>query len=865
MDVTTPYLQAHASEHVWLAPFQDRHFALRPTRLTSTSGAIKRMKVVQDEIVLPDSYSRWHVYQIGGFDPLFFNLFYRMQQWVSLKDACNQKKMNVNIYNPNGVEVPRFDSHYCYTSQGNILLAVRINRSIPIDFANDDITLKVFSNRWWETEEGLTDPVGYEVQGRRIESTNDIATFNNQYITALGKVAQPWQIQFYRNGVRRKSYSTAQISVGDTVEFVRDGAIYRFAELKASELHSFQSTMDNKQKSLMHLPKAGVGIGAGVLSNARCHDFYIEGTNAQPFSYLLHRGTVDTIRPLTHNDFSLLTSAVHRTSRAIADNSGGEQTFNHKVQVLMRRSASERPLLYEHNYIHELYRLPESDIVPAMVGSQSTVDVWRAASLEASGYMALAYANTQCDLTAENLERGYGYYAMAKALADSPAKVINPGSTGYVPVSYMLAMSGATMYEYDEDGLLLGWHHHYVGTTYYVKNNLCRTVEMIAGLGGQALDEIHGATSAQLRSDCNYKVYERSIISGQLQLGFKDVTGSSKYKIVNGAFTWLVADVTSYATVRSDRKFFAADYELPISEGQLRVTLLTIQNHRGQVSTMPMVVPLGQMDVVLNGRSLIRNMEYFYRAGVVYITAKRYLNFDDGAVQKVHVRFYGFCDAAGNLRPEGDVGFIEHGVLSRNNRFDVRDGRVARMVAGGQLMRRDQLEFSEDSVTVAPAHPSNGYPYMVRDAWVPLRPYVAPDTWTMMEQAQKKSQEVSDYLTARIPEVDRGNIVAIQNRHQLFSPFLCALLYDLIYSRLAIPAKTSFTRQEVATLCKSYEHLLEVDPLKANLDSRFVIIHPHAQSSALGVAANVYGFLASVINYYAPGVVDLTNALKIST
>lgn len=864
MDINNPYLRAHASQFVWLAPYQDKHFTLRPARITSAAGSIKRIKVAYDEIQLPDAYSRWHVYQIGGIDPLFFNLFYRLQEWTPMSAACNAKKMVVNIYNSDGIEVPRFDSHYCYTQQGSLIIAVRINRSIPIAFGTSEITLRVFSNRWWETTEGLSNTTGFDVQGRRIENAGDITAFSAQYAAAAALAEAPYQLQYFRNGVRTKNYVQASVAVGDTVEYVLDGSIYRKEEAVVSSMHSFESTMDAKAKSFLHLPKAGVVL-EDTFANARGHDFYIEGTIANPPSYLLHRAGVETIRPLTHNDFSLLTAAVHRTSMALLNNGAGSQTFNHKVVVLMRRSASEKPMLNEGNYIQELYKLNDQDIVSAIVGSQSTVDVWRAASLEAGGYSAVSYSNRQCDITMEDIERGYGYYAMAKVLADSPAAVVNPGATGFVPVSYMIAAGGGTMYEYDEDGLLLGWHHHYVGNLYYVKNNLTRTVEMIAGLGGQALDEMHGVVSATLRNDCNYKVYERSTINGVVQPGFVDVTGSDKYTLVDNVFTWLSTDITSYPTVRSDRKFFAADYDLVASDGQLRVTLLSIQNHNGATSSRQMVIPMGQMDVMINGRSLIRGLEYFYRDGTVYITAKRYFNFEPGGVQKVHIRFYGFCDADGKLRPEGDVGFIQHGVLSRNNRFDVRDGRVVRIIAGGQLMRRDQLEVSEESITVDPTNASNGYPYMIRDAWVPLRPYVAQDTWGLIEEAYNKSKEVSDYLTVRIPEVDRGDIVTITQRHQVISPFLCSILFDLLYNRLAIPAKTSFTRQEVATLCKSYETYLEVDPINFNIDERYVIVHPHGQSTPIAVNVNVYRFMEAVISYYAPGKVELTNALVIST
>jgi hypothetical protein len=57
---------------------------------------------------------------------------------------------------------------------------------------------------------------------------------------------------------------------------------------------------------------------------------------------------------------------------------------------------------------------------------------------------------------------------------------------------------------------------------------------------------------------------------------------------------------------------------------------------------------------------------------------------------------------------------------------------------------------------------------------------------------------------------------------------------------------------------------LDVDPIKANLDERYVIIHPHGQAKPIGVTVNIYRFFQAVVDYYAPGKVDLTNALVVS-
>jgi hypothetical protein len=98
-----------------------------------------------------------------------------------------------------------------------------------------------------------------------------------------------------------------------------------------------------------------------------------------------------------------------------------------------------------------------------------------------------------------------------------------------------------------------------------------------------------------------------------------------------------------------------------MTSGQLEIELTVKQNRGNGLALYKMDVPLGQLDVFLNKRSLIRGLDYFYREGKIIITNKEYLNDPLRLKQNIHVRFAGFCKKDLSIMEEGDVGFIEHG------------------------------------------------------------------------------------------------------------------------------------------------------------------------------------------------------------
>lgn len=854
------FLRHHALTHVRCGTDQDQQFRLQPQRLTPSAGVMRSFRVMWDMIKLPDNFGRWHVYTVGGIDPIAFNLLHRSFEWISFADACNDRNMIANIYNVDGVELPRHDTYYRYTQTGALIVTVRINNRIPVNFASDKIYVRVYTNAFWNRTESASIARKVQVHGVIAESALIRDTFISQYNGLLAESPAPGVLSFYHNGIKKEALNAGLINIGDSLEYVWDGSVKAQYKIKIKDLATFDSTLDNKSKFLFHY----VGVGPTTIDFYDDVDFHISGLGVNPSYLYFHHNAEDAIRQVTHRDYALAVTYVQRHASKLVAMGPVTGTENMYITATIRHAGFDRPIVWEHGRLHELYKMADEQVQRAMTGIDATVDVWRAAILEASGYTEVMRAPV-CDVTPDLVEKAYGYFAMAKYLADSPVVPKDIGGNPYCEVPFKL-MHGCTAYEYDADGLFLGWHHHYVGDRYYLNNDNARLVEFIAGIGGSTLDEVHGVTTATIKNDRNYKVYLRTKVAGVLQANPRDVTGTNLYSIVNGVFTWLSPSTTAYPTLRSDKTFYAVDHAVRPLDGLMVINMQTQQNHNGQTGWGRLVIPLGQLDVILNGRSLIYGLDYFYKNGAVYITAKEWLVNPETDLQQVHIRFAGFCRSDMTIYPEGDVGYIEHGLLSNNKRFDLRDGKVQRIIARGKLVNKADVEFSEESNQIAITHASNGSPYMIKDMHVPLRPEIAKDTYELLAIAQTIDKSVSDYITPRLPETNRGPLTAIPDRYQVFSPFLCKLIFDIRFARLTLPVKPSFSLQDVVEICKPYEYLLEVDPIRQQsiVNPAYVVVLPHSLPTVVNLTHHQYQFMYQVVAHYANGLVSLSPSVSLS-
>ena len=851
----------HALKNVWCAPGQDRQTIIKPAKLTTPYGSMREVRIMWQSYPLPDNTSRWHVYQIGGVHPIIFNMFTRCFEWISVKDQCNTQQMVANIYTLKGIELPRYETFYRYTSNQNLIVAIKINPTLPCNLNTEDIFIRVYSNAFFNStrSDSIADPI--QLEGKTIENLSDVTDLKFRYDQYKSRNGN---IHVFVNGVRYNEWVSDIMKVGDAVEWFYDASVIKKLKIQIKDLPVFESALDKKRKYLIHYS----GADRGTIDYQDDIDVYVsvKQSDTRDRSVYYHKNNPDALRNVTHRDYSINTTYVTRyaeTQSLLNNSTPIVNPENMYVEVFIRQSGFERPLVYEANHINELYKLSDELILKAFLGIDSTIAYWRAPYLEFSMYTGIMRFACS-EVTQPIVEEAYGYYAASKAIGDSPIQIVPTSDPKkvLVPVKYQY---GCTAYEYNDAGLMIGYHHHYAGSEYFCHSVDTETVEFIYGLGSNRLEEYFNKTTLTFQNDRNYRVYYCHNTGGVLDHEYTDATGSNKYTVVNNVFTWNDPNTTLYPVIRSDSRFLALDLELYVIEGQLSFDIAYAQSFNGTLTTKILKIPLGQLEVFLNERTLIKDLDYFVEYPKVFITNKMYLKNPGSEKQKIHIRMHGFCGPNFEIMFEADKGFIEHGFLSNNKRFDVRDSKVSKIVVDGCLKNKNQVQFSEEHTGVNIINASNGSPYMVKDILVPIESVTDNGTFGFRKRALTVEKAISDYLSLKLPQPPRPAPSAIPNRHQLYSPFLCRILFDLKLERLLLPSKPNgFTKQDVIEICKPYESLLQFDPISSvnKQDDRFVVIIPHSLPGVISLTQPQYQFLFQVAKEYSDDRVTLSSYVQ---
>lgn len=851
------YFVDHALKNVWCTPNQDMQSIVKPRRLTPFGGAWNSVQVLWRTHQLPVKGVRFHVYQIGQLHPLLMGLFPVENTWTTLATACNLQDMIVDVYANSGIQMPRTQIWYMVTADKNLILAVQEQLKIAIDLNTDDLFVRVYSNAFFNSAEADRVLNYIEVVGRTVVTTADILDLQTQYLQHKALTGETYA---FVNGLKVSGIDLFTAKPDDVVEFVYDSSIMKIIDFPVKDLISFVSTLDGKHKYLLHY----AGDGDHQIDYQDDIDAFLYKSDAAGRSrgVYYHRNQADAIRMVTHKDYSVPVPYVLGYTASLPDWQDPTQLT---LRLHIRKSGYSRQLVDESNRIKELYKLPDADLMLAMVGANSNVSVWKAAALEDSAYAKVMRSNIR-DVSRSLVEDAYGYNAISKLLANTPMLVAPIEGTPGVHVPHGL-FRDATAYEYDANGKLLGWFGHPLGTVYVPYVPQAAIVEMIVGPTGVQLDEVYGDLESVVDANAEYRMYVCPIENGHPNNKWVDVTGTSAYSFIGNVITWLVDRTAFYTLVRGNRVNLGYDMSLMASDGLLRFSLMHQQSRGGQDGAWVMQIPMGELDIFLNGYSLVEDLDYVVNFPEVVIINKTYLQDPLTQKQDITIRFSGFCNANFTHNKPSDVGFIKYRRLSDNNRFDIRDDKVMRIVAGGRLVTREALLFAEQDAGVTVLNADNGKPYVMRDIVVPLRGLSVHNTYELRAKALRVDQEISDYMSMRLPEPIVQGLNVIEARHELFSPFCCKIIYDLKSgvldnSRL----KQQYNDNDVVDLCRPYEFLLKSDPTQEGLrpDDNYVTVHPHNLTTVIDVDIYQYKFITRVVKLYLKDAVELAHFLRLS-
>ncbi len=861
------FLVNYAINNFWCNPTQNNEVIFQLARLTPSTGVLNSVRVLQREIGLPTTGDYYHVFQVGQINPSYIGLItqdpeWSYVNWSAVSTAINGISTFIDVYNSYGMHIPRTEVYYRFTRNRDLIIAIKQNSNIEVKYGTDEIYMRLYKNAYF----ALTSSQGQALvhYGTTVMSTTDILNIQTMYNTY---VAYPGYVFAYVNGYLVDTIDLVTVANGDSVEFIYDPSVKRVLTIPVSQLQVYESVLDNKNKYLLH-DSLAENTTINYVDNI---EIYIANPwSANRFqSVYYNRNAPDSHRMVTHRDYGIPVSyfvylaAYFQTisSNLITD------TANLNIQVFIRKSGFNHSLVYENNRIEELYKLSDSQIIGAMVGVNSTVSNWQAPVLENSAY-TLTMRSSQKNLNDLTVQTALGYNAYSKVIADTPSLVVINSSQLVAPVPLGL-QTGYTAYEYNSSGIMLTYGNGEVGDTYNVKNTNTAYVEMMYGSSTNTPSVFYGTASVTLPVKCNYRVYlNYKTTLGTITEPWVDITGSNQYTVSGNTITYTGTQLGQILMVRTDLSLLNYDLNLVPVDGILEFSFTETGLMTGSSSEYIMPVPMADLDIFLNGHSLVEDIDYIVNFPNVVIINRNYLTQPATSTsQYIHVRWNGFCSPSLKYNKAIDTGFIVNNAFSNNYRYDILDDCVNRIIVGGSYLSRTQLGIVDTKAGVAVNSGYNGLPYCIKKPMVPIQNLINTDLLTFIDDSVSIDTNVSNYLSSYLPKLSEP-LMSIPQQYAVISPFIVKILNLLINGNIP-ESETSptMTDNAVIAICQPYETLLAYDPItKANtIDPRFVVISPSTLNTTVSLVYWQYVFLLRVINLYAKNLVDVSAYITITS
>ena len=851
-------LAQYVIKNIWSNPRQDHQFTVAPKRITPNEGVMVKHKVLNRIIKLPDTSSKWHIFQIGQVSPNTFNLIreypdWRVDVWIPFTDTIHTKNVIMQMYNDKSVVIPSVHSYVMYMDERNVIIAIPELNKLPINFKQDQFYMRVYQNAYFESDR-FTGDTSLETTYSKPTTVQQIQDIQLVY---LNWKERPGYVTCWVNGVIVNAVDLVNVNVGDHVELLYDSSVRKVVDFKIADLQVYVSELDSTNKYLLSYP-------ADDVSNIDyCDDqeLYLLNHNIGRYKGIpIYKHKPEIMRMVTHRDYGLHTGSITNFCKYLQDLTGNPSNEPYIIRMLVREAGYRRSLVFEHNRIHELYKLDYQDVIDALIGTAGSIPVWRATNLENSAYTRLISSPTS-NIPYQDIIDGLAYNGLSRILGNTPVK-INEGDV-YVELPSLLE-TDSTVYEYDSDGFYLGNYENIYGKYYIPRNSEAVYFEALRGKAGKRPNVYFFNNNLIPLPSNNWRLY-KSAVNGQNTF-WVDVTDSQDITINQDTINYGGSLTGSMLMLRTDKSFLAYDLNIKPHNGVLKFTLQEEYLLDNEISTYNMFVPAGELEIILNGRSLIDGIDYKVNFPEVTIFNKNYLKQPAlDTVQSIHIRFTGLSLDGKHDSPD-DVGFIEHGFLSNNYRHDIRDDRVMRIVVNGGIKTREDIIFSETNAGVSIVNSLNGHPYCLADIMVPMKEIVSLDTYKFRDASRLIDKEVSDYMSLELPQPLRNQPSAIVARHALYSPFLSAIINDIISLYIDPSVYTrNMSRQQVMDACLPYERLLRVDPIFYDnlIDSRYVVIHPHPNLDPLSLNVFAYKFITEVVSIYGNGLIRVEDFLKI--
>lgn len=835
------WLVNHAADNIWCDPNNDNRITAQLARLSSPEGETYGMQVTEYSIKLPTEDRWYHVYQLGNLSCEYVGIKELGNAWARLDRVVNEYGLNIKVYSDAGRTFPLSLAWIRQLPNDNVIVALGTYEA-QINLSVTPMYICFYDGKYRHTadyDSKLATKITGVLARNQVELENTFRLYQSER-EKLGNTTA------FVNGYPVADLNSNSAEVWDYIEVYRDSLVKETHFFDVKHLATFTSKLDKERKYLIHPPK-----GCEALEFVNDLDIFLFCGNTG--CYLpIHKP--QTLRQLTHHDYSISSHFIQELSNA----NGWTSLDDIQIKINIRNSGIGRELVYEHTQLRELYKMDDRCIANAMVGMNSTVVEWQAAELENSLYCRLAAARYY-DITKDFATDTYGYNAVSKYVSDTPVKI-----TDNVFQLPPLLKGMITVYEYDEDGLYLEHHvvEHMTDGLYRPSNPNCKLIEPLIGEAKDTASVYYNATDFTTIKGINYRFYKCPMKNGEVPYRkFIDITDTDEVSIgSDGKVIWNI-DATRYMpVVVSDEVILHYTRDANLADGVIDFNVTSDRTGNGfSIPYAPKV-----LDLSIGKYQLIPEVDYHVEWPRIVIYSKERLGAEeDFATIPVTIRAIGIAPSYESPKP----GYVVNNLLSNNNRFDVRDGKVVRFIVGGKLKHRSDIAFREDTA-IGIDGLANGTPYVINDTMIPLRTIVSDERsiYELKEWDEELDKRIEEYLTLFIPQPPNVEHNPILTRYRTFSPLLNKIIHDLkadLLRPVEDDERNLISTQQLDKIMVPYLDYLDFDPIRLKVDDNYVVTEPHAFTSAIELTPLEFSLVERINDRYLGNKIILNKLLSI--
>lgn len=372
------YLTSYLLKNVWNRPYTEFRQNIK-LRLLSNKKTVSVVEVGNKRVYLPSNHS-YYVYECPTQRSI--GLYAKSDTWCSLREFINTSGLDIRLHGIYGGLIYREDIHV-KTVQGVMVFAVLAD-TYKLILKNNPLD-QVYMHLFYHKDIAKT-----HVTCRTLASPRELDKLYEQSLDS--------DIVFI-NGKESDVVSKNCFKIDDKVELITDPGIVGVCSIdstKSVEYKTFLDSSDNKEKLIVHIPKA-LNPTNTLLTHNTC-DIYIRpkppSDTSNPEYYktrtqgiYLSRANTDThIGQITHNDFYI--------SEELIEQYKSEYNLEDIIiHVVVRTANKYDKLVDEANHIKVLYTLPDAEILRFLSGGGDTtlIDHWDADTLANSPYAKTLY------------------------------------------------------------------------------------------------------------------------------------------------------------------------------------------------------------------------------------------------------------------------------------------------------------------------------------------------------------------------------------------------------------------------------------------------------------------------------------------